>query len=482
MNHSDNEPFGVSGAISEGKLSLNLSSNLKKYFVVDSKNRTIAVVYGCILQNYIKSGVIHSENTLKSNFEIFSISDFEQFLVGLNGSFIVETLSPLPHRLYPDAGGTIPIVFCPKTKRIASSAGMMMEPEEYNERLLRERYERLIRNDIRGAWIPGFMTAHDGVSRLLPNFFLDLSNWKMNRFWPKQDTIGTEISMEEAAQSVAADVRGYINATAAQFQKIAPTLTAGFDTRLILAGCRDVCNQCDFFTNGSPNGGLDQIVSAKISKHLNLKHNFLSPVKSTRAEQETWDFLVGHSTHETGRDYYRTLLGVQADVMLTGMYGETGRSRLYKKELDGIDKFKPDAKFIAGRISAPANDNEVLETLNDWLETISWAPTWKILDLAFNELRFGGWAMAQAPASRGIQFTLMPFAQFSVQEAFMNVRPSEKTTSRLFQRIGVLLWPEAMEFSVNKYDDYRDRLKIFKKLTNRANVTRGWRLLKTKIR
>jgi len=476
------EPFGMTGSVSAGSLDLNLSRNLKKYRLVDAEGQLTANIYGCLLEKYVKQGSVSSDGTVRSDSAIQNIADFEQFITGVNGSFVAETLSPLPHRLYPDAGGTIPLVFCPSTGRIASSAGMMMEPEEYEERLLRERYNRLVRNDISGAWIPGFLTAHKGVSRLLPNFYLDLKTWDVQRFWPRKEDIHAEMSMEDAAQSVAADIKAYVDATAAQFPKIAPTLTAGFDTRIILAACRDVREQCEFFTSGSPRQGLDQIVAAKITKRLGLNHRFLKPVLSSEKDTEEWDILVGHSTHEVGRDYYKTLAQIEADVMFTGMYGEIGRSRLYQKELDQIEKAKLTGSFIAGRVSAPPNDREVIEILDVWLKTIDWAPNWKVLDLAFNELRFGGWAMTQATASRAIQFTLMPLAQFSVQEAFMNVRPSEKTTARLFHRIGVLLWPEAMEFSINKYDDYRDHLKIFKKLTNRANVTRGWRLLKTKLR
>lgn len=476
------EPFGITGSVSAGPLDLTLSRNLKKYRLVDAKDQLVANVYGCLLEGHVKQGAMSADGTVKSDFAIQDIADFERFMIGLNGSFVVETLSPLPHRLYPDAGGTIPLVFCPSTGRIASSAGMMMDPAEYEERFLRERYNRLVRNDISGAWIPGFLTAHEGVSRLLPNFYLDLKTWDARRFWPRRDDIHAEISMEDAAQSVAADIKAYVDAIAAQFPRIAPTLTAGFDTRIILAACRDVREQCEFFTTGAPNQGLDQIVAAKITRKLGLNHRFLKPVMSSAKDTEEWDILVGHSTHEVGRDYYKTLAPLEADVMFTGMYGETGRSRLYQKELDRIEDAQLTGRFIAGRTSAPLNDGEVIETLDAWVKTIDWAPNWKVLDLAFNELRFGGWAMAQATASRGIQFTLMPLAQFSIQEAFMNVRPSEKTTARLFHRIGVLLWPEAMEFSINKYDDYRDHLKIFKKLTNRANVTRGWRLLKTKLR
>lgn len=475
------EPFGIIGSVSAGSLELTLSSDLKRYRLVDAQGQAVANVYGCLLEGYIKQGSVSADGTLRSDFAIQGIDDFERFMIGLNGSFIAETLSPLPHRLYPDAGGTIPLVFCASTGRIASSAGMMMDSKEYKERFLRERYNRMVRNDISGAWIPGFLTAHKDLSRLLPNFYLDLQNWEVKRFWPKKDNIHIEIPMEDAAQSAASDIRAYVNATAVQFPKIAPTLTAGFDTRIILAACRDVREQCEFFTTGSSGQGLDQVVAVKIATKLGLNHRFLKPMLSSEKDGEEWDTLVGHCTHEVGREYYKTLAQLEADVMFTGMYGETGRSRLYQEELDRIEEAQLTGRFIAGRSSAPLNDREVIETLDAWLETIDWAPNWKILDLAFNELRFGGWAMPQATAARGGQFTLMPLAQFSVQEAFMNVRPSEKTTARLFNRIGALLWPEAMEFSINKYDDYRDHLKIFKKLTNRAHVTRGWRLLKTKL-
>lgn len=482
MREFDFEPFGVNGAVVAGKLDLTFHTKLKRYKVVNADAKHVANIFGCLVERHIKHGSVTADSTVTSDFPIHSTDDLERFVTGLNGSFIVESLSPLPHRLYPDAGGTIPIVYCPSSGRLASSAGMMMNPAEYEERFLRDRYNRLIGNEISGAWIPGFLTAHEGLWRLLPNFFLDLQTWEVRRFWPKKENIHATISVEDAGQSVAADLRGYVNAVAAQFPTIANTLTAGFDTRIILSASRDVCEQCEFFTFGTKDHGLDPVVAEKIARKLGLKHRFLEPVLSSEKDKEQWDILVGHSTHEVNRNLYKTLSLLTSDVMLTGMYGETGRSRLYQKELDRIEKASITDRFVAGRISAPMDDAEVVATLNAWLKTIDWAPNWKILDLAFNELRFGGWAMAQATAARGVQFTLIPFAQYSVQEAFMNVRPSEKTTSELFHRIGTLLWPEAMEFSINKFDDYRDQVKILKKLTSRTHLTRGWRLLKTKLR
>ena len=70
-----------------------------------------------------------------------SFATFEDSVLGgLFGSFFVFTTERLPPRIYPDAGGTIPIVYCPESGRIASSASMMLDENEYRERFLRERH------------------------------------------------------------------------------------------------------------------------------------------------------------------------------------------------------------------------------------------------------------------------------------------------------------------------------------------------------
>jgi hypothetical protein len=480
-NQSVAEPFGVSGHMADGKLHLSCSKQLKSFAVYDASNTLAGIVHGCILKGWAKQGITVTDTEIRTNFPISSTSAFEQLVLGLNGSFLAETRGSLPHRLYPDAGGTIPLVYCKASRKVGSSASMMLDEAEYQARFLADRHHRLIASEIKGAWIPGFLTAHEGIFRLLPNFYLDLSGWDTQRFWPTQDVIDEDLTFDEAVDMCVDSLRGYVNAVCDQFERVAPTLTAGFDTRIILAACRDVPKEkLECITVGAKGEALDQIISETLAGKLGIRHRLMPVLKASPEGVEAWDKMVGHCTREATRQTHPTLWGVGADVMFTGMYGETGRSRLYKKEMDSINDYPLSAQFIAGRVSAPSTDVEVLETLDQWVKSIDWAPTQKVLDLTFNELRFGGWAMAQAPVQRAIQFTLMPMAQFDVQRAFMNTQPSLKTDKALFAEVCERLWPEAMSMGINKFGDYRDTLAFLSKFTKRDHLTRGWRLLTTR--
>lgn len=475
------EPFGVSGHVADGKLHLSCSKPLKEMNVYDASNTLAGVVYGCILKGWAKEGITVTDTDIRTDFALTSIDAFERLVLGLNGSFLAETRAGLPHRLYPDAGGTIPLVYCKTTGKLGSSASMMLDDTEYQDRFLADRHHRLIASEIKGAWIPGFLTAHENIFRLLPNYYLDLSALDTQRFWPTQDVIDEDLSFDEAVDICADSLRGYVHAVCDQFERVSPTLTAGFDTRIILAACRDVPKeQLECITVGAKGEALDQIISEQLAGQLGIRHKLMPVLQASPADIDRWDKLVGHCTREATRWTHPTLRGVEADVMFTGMYGETGRSRLYKKEMDSINDYPMDAHFIAGRVSAPSTDAEVLETLDIWVKSIDWAPTQKVLDLTFNELRFGGWAMAQAPVQRAIQFTLMPMAQFDVQRAFMNLKPSLKTDTALFAAVCERLWPESMVMGINKFGDYRDRLAFLRKFTKREHLIRGWRMITTR--
>lgn len=475
-------PFGISASKHSGGLKVHLSPGLATWVLKDVSGAEVALIHGCVLHDWCGQGTEITGSEIKAACDLSTVSALEDFIGDLHGSFVVETLAPLPHRLYPDAGGTIPIVYCPCSQRLASSASMMFDAAEYKDRFLTERYERLILNDVAGACIPGFLTAHEGLWRLLPNFCLDLESWTAHRFWPRPEDIGQSHTLEEAADIVADALRGYVNAAVQQFQRISPTLTAGFDSRVLMAACRDIPrNQLDFFTVGRTKDGIDQIMSAEMAQALGVPHRLIPPRAAAPQEAEMWDRMVGHCTREVTRETHPTLWQVQSDVIFTGMYGETGRSRLYIKELDAINGFKADAQFVAGRLGARGQDREVLETLEKWVQTIHWAPTSKILDLTFNELRFGGWAMPQATVQRAIQFSLMPLSQRRIQDAFMHTPPGVKTSTALFHSICQRLWPETMGFGVNKFGDHRDQLKFFGKFFKRDSLTRSWRLLRTRV-
>ncbi|MER8124879.1 hypothetical protein ABS198_21595, partial [Acinetobacter baumannii] len=73
----------------------------------------------------------------------------------------------------------------------------------------------------------------------------------MARFWPRPGDFDQWRDFAQASASAAAAIKAFNSAVFRNF-RTAATLTAGFDTRLVLAGCRENLDQCEVFTIAAP--------------------------------------------------------------------------------------------------------------------------------------------------------------------------------------------------------------------------------------
>lgn len=463
-------PFGITHA-ANGDVAC--SRGLRAYPLLDSRNQRVATVYGLLLRGWAGAGLHVTADAVRTDFPVADVDIFEgQVLPGLHGMFQAVTDAPLPHRLYLDTGGCIPAVYCTRSRRIASSAYMLFDREEYQQRFLADRYERLVVHEGHG-WIAGTLTAHADVWRLLPNHYLDLETLTTHRYWPDGADFPLDMPLETAAQTVAAALRGYIEACVREHDT-AIMMTAGFDSRILIAASRNVADRISFITLGKAGDGLDQDMATVIARELHLTHRLQPQVPANAAQQQLWEQYVGHVVRERNRQDFPTLGALSHDVILTGILGETGRSHLYKQDVDRVNDQPVTASAIVARLTLPP-DPETLRTVEEWLDPIRMLPPSAILDLAYDELRGGSWAMAQSPIQKAMKWSLMPFAQRQVLAAFMSVPPATKGKSALFQRIGEILWPEAMAFPINRYGDWRDHLGKLAKLTKRESIVRYFR-------
>ena len=267
---------------------------------------------------------------------------------------------------------------------------------------------------------------------------------------------------------------GFIAAGVEQVGRISPTLTAGFDTRILLAASRRSVQDLDFFTFGRDPLHIDCALPVELVQALDLSHDFVETRPANAAQMAEWDRAVGHCVRESNRESHPALDQLANRFIMTGLYGENGRSRMYVSDFATINGKAVSAEMVVGRLGLPKT-SEIMEPVEEWLAPIASLPTSCILDLAFHEIKFGTWAMAQVPAQHAVRPALLPFAQRSVQRAFMATDPRLKTTQALFRRIGEIGWPEAMAFEVNAFGDYRDALFTLRKLTSRSHITRAWR-------
>lgn len=463
--------FGVHMEEIAGSLRVRVSPGMRTYAVVDCDGRRLGDVHGVILEAW-QSPHLRVEGTkIRALTPVTDPRDFEiRVLDNIQGSFVAVTHTTLPQRLYPDCGSTVPLVYCPQSRRVASSAGMMFAPEEYRARLNDHRVERLIRREGSGSWLPGTLTAHEGLHRLLANHYLDLETWTARRFWPRLDTFVREMKFEDAVGIVARGLRNY-TACAAEAFRIGITVTAGCDSRLLLAAAREVVDRVEFFTIGHNDAGLDQMVARRLAADLSLPFRMVPALSADEADREQWDLAVGHAVLETNRGTYPTMATLDYDVIFTGMFGELGRVQLYRHDWRTIEAARPTVASILARLGRP-QDAELVANLEPWLAEVHWLPPSTVLDLAYLELRCSSWAMAQHPAQCSAQLELNPIAQRDVFAAFLSVPPEAKAGDALAHACIGELWPDLLDYPFNKLGGYRDYLWLLQRALQPTKVRR----------
>jgi len=416
------------------------------------------------------------EGEAKVPVAIASVADVElQLLPRISGSFVFLTSGDLPKRVYMDHGASFPLVYSPQDRRAATSTALLLDEADYEARFRKDLHAALIGGEGTGSWITGTLTAHRGVSRVLANHYLDLATWTTHRFWPRPGEFAQWRDFDETVELAAKAVTEF-SAAASRAFKLGVTLTAGMDSRLLVASCRPVLDDVEFFTiqapNTDPKVDLDADVSARIGKRFGLHHRVLYLKQADEQAMAVWDRMVGDNMVEVTRRTYTTVRELtERNAILTGLYGETARCRLYRQDYETINSGTIDVDFIADRLTLPKHP-ELLDNFRIWLAGLEGQPNSVVMEMAFVELKVGVWSMGQRPISNSVKLNLLPFCQRRVLDGFVGVEPAKKGTSALFMGVIMRLWPELMEFKINKFGDGRDRLTVFRKLSDPNKVRR----------
>lgn len=447
-------------------------SRFRVFYVHDSHGSNVGVIIGFPYHQDIKSFLEMGGNGYVDLLRVENVDGLENILLPkLGGSFILLTWGCLSNRLYLDHAGSMPVVYDRRNNVVGSSAALILSDSDYEHRFNHCLYNALIKREGAGGWIPGTLTAHVDVERVLPNHYLDLNTGSVLRFWPKALTIDESMSTTCAAELIVESMSAFSQACFSSFP-ITQTLTAGYDSRLLLAVCRDFINEANFFTIDLGDNRLDVDISVDLSNKFGLKHKVIPVIYSNDYQKSIWDKCVGDSILEINRDIYPTLAQLDGDdFIITGMYGEIGRCRLYRQDYKDINNAAIDVDFILSRLTLPGIE-EIKNNITQWFEEINDCPSSMILDLAFYELKFGSWAMGQNPIQNAMKYNIYPFALRPVMETFLRLTPLSKGTNLLFDQCIRLAWKDLTSIPVNKYGDYRDFVVPLKKIFAKNRLKR----------
>ncbi len=342
-----------------------------------------------------------------------------------------------------------------ETPCVASDAGLVAEitGAEVDAHAQRFMQSAAFRNDPESAW-PGDASAYRGVRRLLPNHLLDLREAHVVRFWPQAPLAPLKLS--EAADCVAGLLQGLVRAAAQRFELVV-AVTAGLDSRTVLAACRELGDRLTYATVHQwhqREDVPDVACAAAMLRALGLRHTV---VRAGEPVDAGFARVFRANTSSAHAHYLPDAAALYAEfgrkkAALTGSGGEVGRCP-FRERLPFFDRLPVTPSYLA-RIAGYGREPLALESFARWLEGLG--PDYGInpLDLFMWEHDCGSW-LATVEAEFDIAWAeiLTPFNCRDLLAAMLAAPPAVRKGSRpaLFNETIRRLWPQLLDFPVNPH-------------------------------
>ena len=311
-------------------------------------------------------------------------------------------------------------------------------------------------------WWPGASCLFKNINRLLPNHYLNLRTGLCIRYWPRGDI--DALSIEEVVEQNAELLKGLMKSASNRYD-LALSVTAGRDTRLVLAASRDICDHLLFFTlqywdltDKSP----DLVVPSKLLSKLNLKHMIIQCPSSM---EDTFRMLYERNV-TTARQVYGTIAQGLFDcyphekVFVKGNCIPIAKSH-YRRILHNLKE--QDNNHITADTLAHLTKREYPFAINEFDQWLSGIPNTNIdvLDLFYWEDREGSW---QAMSQSEWDIVLEVFVPFNCRRFLSNMLSADKEYRRppdyiLHEKLIKQLWPDVLCKPINPiYDRTSDKL------------------------
>jgi hypothetical protein len=366
-------------------------------------------------------------------------TDPELALYALGGAWLA--VLPKARRVYLDPAGTLGLVYSKALRRAAPTSAWMPEVPLDNDLVAALDIPANFLN-----WYPFGVTPRRGVRRLLPNHYLDLHTWESVRHWPNGRLSGT--TPREAIEIVGTRTEETIRAIAPLRPYM--SLTAGRDTRMLLACTRALANQIEYFTIAIPNrqAALDVDVARRIARRVRLNHTVLDTVPASDADLNDWQRLVDGTI--AGHTWRNVRLLRTLDSSRPYLPGEVGASAIamYWAESD-TDRTQLNAADLCARLGfAPIP--ALLEASEAWLALLPDIGTFQRLDVLYGEMRTGCWAAAANVGHAESSPRIYPLAHRESIAAMLGLPADYKRRKAFAPDLVRTRWPELAELPFNR--------------------------------
>ncbi len=361
-----------------------------------------------------------------------------------------------PDAIYPDPVASQPAVYCAELHMVASSPGLI--PAETDEELA-AAFDVVARS----GWYPFGLTPKRGVQRLLPNHRLALGSFEARR-----DHLGPEpgsVTLEEAAEAVISAVRAVARAFADPGLLVG--LTAGYDSRMLLAALRPYTETTEFVTSITSKRGanlVDVRAAQALARRYGLIHSVAERRPATEAERREWLERTGwvaaggrtehmpdkRTRYEPGTRRGRVIDEDGEAEKKVFAHGATGALTKAKYWQGRADLDAPlTARELVSRVGAPAVPS-VLSSAEAWLASVPNGNRVRTLILLYLEQRIGAWASPALLSDAGSVPTVYPLNSRDAIDALLGVSAEERIDGAIHKAVIQRAWPELLELPFNE--------------------------------
>jgi hypothetical protein len=429
-----------------GRFWLTVGADLPVTRVTDHDGTDLGVILGFAID--VPNSVTLGSNwtaPVDANDPIDTIADALLWVLG--GRYIWICTVENHARVYPDAGAQVTCVYDPIEKCAGATAPSILDEEHYEARFNKSLFDTLGVNG--EGWFPAGLTAHHGLFRLLPNHYLNLNTWTTARF-SLGATVRQDLTPDVIVSQMIDVIRSQMAALAASDKTPAIALTAGYETRVLLACARPFLEKVKFVTVvGEDRHQIDSIIACRIATDLELDYMPLHRKEADANQRGLFLRRGGHCYGDSNTKYHPSVWPLVPDhVFVGGLGGEIGRAFLWQPSDTPETEITSD--LLISRFGLPTSF-ETKTAIDAWLTAVKddiGKDALQILDLAYIENRMGPWANAQFCADPTV-IRQAPMFTYATSQLMRSLPADWKRSGKLGIAIIDQLWPELSAYPYN---------------------------------
>lgn len=408
--------------------------------------------------------VVDFENISHGNLEILngvakarSANDIAVSLKKLSGRFVIFANFGEMYYVFHDACGLRTVYYqnCNNYFVIGSSTEIIRAVTRAERGMRYDLYmSSTYANENVEHYLPSGCSLYESVRHLVPNHYLDILVDRQVRYWP--DTAISSLSPDEAAEAAANIITNSILALSKR-AKLALPMTAGWDSRLLMALSKSIANELFLYTlkyGFVTDESADICIPHSMINRFGMTHNIIDC--TIEPDDDDFKYIYESNScpsHNVWRDIaFGIMKAYPSDMIcMKGNCSEIVRCFYYPSgvhtpvedhlRIVSLERGWGDLEFIVDEIANWFNSsNELCKSSNV-----------DILDLFYWEHRMGGW-QAQGQLEWDVaQEVFTPYSNRKLLEIMLSVPAQfrKRPDYLLYKKIIEESWPELLDYAIN---------------------------------